>query len=91
MDTLEQRIKKIEERNTKVEADKVWEGSMSRKFLIAIFTYVVIGAFLSVIGFAKPWVSAIVPTIGFMFSTLTMPFFKKMWIKYYWSYKKHTL
>lgn len=82
MDTLEQRIERIEGRNRKVEADKAWEGSLVRKALIAVFTYVVIGLFLVVIGVVKPWVNAIVPTIGFMLSTLTMPFFKRMWIKY---------
>jgi len=91
MDTVEQRIEKIEERNAKVEADKGWEGSLTRKALIAVFTYGVIGLFLEMIGVAKPWINAIVPTLGFILSTLTMPFFKKMWLKYYWLDKKRIL
>ena len=34
MEALEKRIKKIEERNKKVELDKAWEGSKTRKILI---------------------------------------------------------
>lgn len=82
MDTLEQRVGKIEERNAKVEADKAWEGSLTRKVLIALFTYAVIGLYLEAIEIERPWINAIVPTVGFTLSTLTMPFFKKVWLKY---------
>ena len=30
----------------------------------------------------KPWLNAIVPAMAFMLSTLTLPFFKRLWIKY---------
>lgn len=81
MDTLEERVQKIEERNVRVQADKAWEGSLTRKALVALFTYVVISIFFSIIGVAKPLINAIVPTLGFILSTLTMPFFKEMWIR----------
>ena len=29
-----------------------------------------------------PWLNAIVPSIAFLLSTLTLPFFKKLWQKY---------
>lgn len=79
---LEQRIKNIEERNAKVELDKAWEKSFTRRFLLCLFTYLAIGLYLSAIGIQNPWLNAIVPAVAFMLSTLTMPFFKKMWIKY---------
>ena len=81
MDTLEQRVEKIEARNAKVEADKAWEGSLTRKTLIVVFTYVIIGLYLEAIEVAQPWINAIVPTVGFTLSTLTMPFFKKLWVR----------
>ena len=81
MEPLEERVSRIEERNQAVEADKAWETSWTRRLLIAIFTYVAIGIFLSVIKIDRPWLSAIVPAIGFTLSTLTMPFFKKEWVK----------
>lgn len=81
MEHLEQRIQRIEERNEKVEADKAWETSATRRALIALFSYIAIGLYLWAIGVPKAWINAIVPTAGFMISTLTMPFFKKYWLK----------
>ena len=78
---LEQRVKIIEERNVRVEADKTWETSWSRRILVALFTYIAIGLYLWAIEVARPWINAIVPTLGFMISTLTMPFFKKLWLQ----------
>ena len=39
---LEERIKKIEERNKKVELDKRWETSWTRKICIMILTYIIV-------------------------------------------------
>lgn len=80
LESLELRVAQIEERNKKVEGDKAWEGSWARRALIALFTYFAISLYLSAISIARPWINAIVPTLGFMISTLTMPFFKKMWL-----------
>jgi len=80
---LEKRIADIETRNTLVEADKAWETSMARKIIVAVFTYAVIGLFMMSISVAKPWINAIVPTLGFLLSTLSLPIFKKMWTERY--------
>ena len=77
---FQKRIKKIEQRNEKVELDKAWETSLFRKLLVAIFTYIVIGLFMSSIAVSRPWLNAIVPTLGFLLSTLTLSVFKKIWI-----------
>ena len=78
---LEQRVLNIEERNTGVEADKAWEMSWMRRLLIVAFTYLSISLYMWAIGVASPWLNAVVPAIGFTLSTLTMPFFKKLWLK----------
>ena len=78
---LEQRIQKIEERNAEVTTDKAWEVSWTRRLLLALFTYVIISLFIQAIGVPNPWLSGIVPAAGFLISTLTMPFFKKRWLK----------
>ncbi len=83
---LEQEISKIKERNSKVESDKAWETSLFRKILIAILTYTVIVLFFYFTDLPKPFINAIVPTIGFMLSTLSVPVFKNLWIKHW--YKK---
>lgn len=86
MNSLEERVGKIEERNSKVELDKAWETSYVRRILLAIFTYLAIALYLKFIVKIDPWVNAIVPSIGFLLSTLTLPFFKNLWSKYI--YKK---
>ncbi|HSA84293.1 MAG TPA: hypothetical protein VLF20_05435 [Patescibacteria group bacterium] len=86
MKDLENRIEKIEARNRRVETDKAWETSLTRKILIAIFTYLIIAAYLYFVVHIDPWINAIVPTAGFVLSTLTMPFFRKLWEK--WGYKR---
>lgn len=78
---LEERIQKIEERNRGVEADKAWETSWARRFLLALMTYIIASAFLYYIAVPNPLLSALVPTGGFLLSTLTVPFFKKLWLK----------
>lgn len=78
---LGKKIKDIEERNKKVELDKAWEISYARRFLLTLFTYLAIGFYLQAINVQKPWLNAIVPAIAFMLSTLTLPFFKKLWLE----------
>ena len=78
---IEKEIKAIKERNLRVEADKAWEVSKTRKVLIAIFTYIIIVLFFWFAGLTNPLVNAIVPTAGFVLSTLSLPYFKNYWIK----------
>lgn len=80
--TIEERIEKIEERNKNVELDKKWETSWTRKVLIAIFTYLAISLYLKFIVGINPWINAIIPTVGFLLSTLTLPFFRSIWERY---------
>ncbi len=79
---LEKEILAIKIRNKKVEIDKAWETSWTRKFLLMIFTYLAISFYLRAINIDKPWLNAIVPSVGFLLSTLTLPYFKKVWEKY---------
>jgi len=81
MPSLEERVSEIEERNKKVEFDKAWEVSFTRKVLLTLFTYLAVGFYLRAIEITNPWINAIVPAIGFMISTLTMPWFKRLWLK----------
>lgn len=76
---LEKRVEKIERRNKKVELNKAWETSYTRRFLLIVFTYLSIGLYMWVIGVENPWLNAVIPSIGFLLSTLTLPFFKKVW------------
>ena len=77
---VEKEIQKLKKRNKKVEADKAWETSYTRRALLTVFTYLSVGIYLWVINVSDPWLNAIVPAVAFMLSTLTLPFFKKIWI-----------
>lgn len=81
MENVEQRIRNIEERNRRVEADKAWETSAARRVILAIFSYLVIVVFFLAIGVSNPWLNAIVPALAFMIQQLSMPYFKKWWMK----------
>ncbi len=78
---LEKEIEKIKARNARVEADKAWETSIARKIIIAILTYFVIVVFFFFAGLPNPLVNAIVPTIAFVLSTLSLPVFKEYWLE----------
>ncbi|MEK6874247.1 MAG: hypothetical protein AABX52_00690 [Nanoarchaeota archaeon] len=82
MNDVEKRINAIEQRNKNVELDKAWETSLSRKIIIAVLTYLTIVLFFFVAQLPKPFINSIVPTAGFVLSTLSLPFFKRLWIKY---------
>jgi hypothetical protein len=82
LEQLEKEIEKIKARNKRVEKDKAWETSYFRRGLLMLFTYLAIGIYLHVINVPLPWLNAIVPSVAFMLSTLTLPFFKKIWLKH---------
>jgi len=85
---MEERIKKLEEeveiikaRNRKVEADKSWEVSYFRIFLISAIIYVIAVKVLNFIGVEDYFSNALVPAIGYFISVQSLPFIKKWWIK----------
>lgn len=82
IENIEQRVKNIEARNKSVELNKTWEISLTRRILLFIFTYLSIALYLKFIVGINPWFNAVVPSVGFLLSTLTLPFFKNLWIKY---------
>lgn len=81
LDQIKKDLDEIKKRNQAVEADKAWETSYSRRIILLFLTYIAIGLYLWIIKVERPWLNAIVPAVGFMLSTLTMPYFKKLWLK----------
>lgn len=80
---LEQRIIEIEKRNRKVEQDKAWEISILRRLLLILFTYLTIGIYMKFVLNTDPWLNAIIPSLGFFLSTLSLPLFRKFWERFY--------
>jgi hypothetical protein len=76
-------IEQIQERNKRVELDKAWETSMTRRGIIAGITYTVAVLFMYRIGISDPAVNALVPTGGYVISTLSLSFIKQWWISKY--------
>ena len=81
MNDIEKRLNALEQRNKRVELDKAWETSWIRKGIIVILTYVTLVLFFFAAGLPKPFINSIVPTVGFVLSTLSLPFFKRLWIR----------
>ncbi len=80
MEELKQEIEAIKARNKRVETDKAWETSWTRKICIMILTYVVVVIYSYVISrFSNIWLSSLVPVIGFTLSTLSLKLIRKIW------------
>lgn len=79
---LELEIEKIKERNKKVELDKKWETSWTRKICIMVLTYIVVIIYSYLIRKNNNiFLSSLVPVIGFTLSTLSLKFIRKIWEK----------
>ncbi|OIO54127.1 hypothetical protein AUJ46_03850 [Candidatus Peregrinibacteria bacterium CG1_02_54_53] len=83
MENLEQKIAEILERNVRVEADKAWELSWMRRLLITFLTYGIALLFLWLIENERFWLNAGVPALGYLLSTLSLPWIKQWWIRRY--------
>ena len=77
---LEKEIENIKERNKRVELDKRWETSWTRKICICVLTYIVVIIYYYVIRkYDNILLSSLVPVIGFTLSTLSLKYIRKIW------------
>lgn len=76
--SLEERVNKIEERNKKVELNKSWETSWTRRICIMILTYIVV-VFYSYLTtkINNIFLSSLVPVIVFTLSTASLNIIRK--------------
>ncbi len=81
IENLKKEIEAIKARNARVEKNKAWETSATRKVAIAAATYTVVLIFFLIIKVDRPFLSAIVPTLGFLLSTLSIDILKNWWVK----------
>lgn len=73
-------ISVLNDRNARVEANKAWETSWTRRLLIAGLTYGILVFYLPVLGVEQSYLHATVPVCGYLLSTLTLPLVKKFWL-----------
>ena len=77
---IEEEIKQIKERNKRVELDKKWETSMTRRIFIMILTYIVVIIYSYLVrNYDNIFLSSLVPVIGFTLSTLSLKVIRKVW------------
>jgi hypothetical protein len=79
--TIEERVAAIEERNNRVSNDKAWETSWVRRGLVAGVTYIFAFILLNILGHEGAWKHALVPVMGYLVSTFSLPPLKEFWIK----------
>jgi hypothetical protein len=79
---LQKEIENIKERNKRVELDKLWETSWTRKICIMILTYIVVIIYSYITrNISNILLSSLVPVIGFTLSTLSLKIIRKIWEK----------
>ncbi len=79
---LEKEIENIKQRNKRVELDKKWETSWTRKLCICILTYIIVVIYSYMVrNYDNVFLSSLVPVIGFTLSTLSLRYIRKVWEK----------
>ena len=80
---LEKEIEYIKSRNKRVELDKKWETSLTRKICICVLTYIVVIIYSYLVrNYNNIILSSLVPVIGFTLSTLSLRIMRVIWEKY---------
>jgi hypothetical protein len=77
---IEDSIAAIGERNRRVESDKAWEVSFTRRATICFLTYVTTAGVFWCLSVDSPFRNALIPLCGYLISTLTVPWVKKIWL-----------
>ena len=85
MSTLdhEETLRHILERNARVELNKAWETSWTRRLTIFILTYVIGCILLWSLGAPLFAVQALLPALGYILSTFSLPWVKRVWMAKY--------
>ena len=82
MEELKKELDEIKLRNKRVELDKKWETSYTRKVCICILTYIVVLIYSNMVNKSNNiFLSSLVPVIGFFLSTLSLRLVRKLWEK----------
>ena len=82
MEELKKELEEIKQRNKRVELDKKWETSYTRKICICVLTYIVVLIYSNMVNKSNNiFLSSLVPVIGFFLSTLSLKIIRKIWEK----------
>ena len=82
MENFKKELEEIKSRNKRVELDKKWETSYTRKICICVLTYIVVVIYSNMVNKSNNiFLSSLVPVIGFFLSTLSLKLIRKIWEK----------
>lgn len=81
MEQTDPTVESILNRNKRVEAEKAWETSLTRRAFIAVITYLTATLFQWLIETPNFAINALVPTGGYLLSTLSLPPLKRWWLR----------
>lgn len=81
LDDLREEVRDIRARNERVEREKGWETSWTRRCVIAGATWLAAWLWLLSLGVANATGHALVPAAAYMLSTLSLPFVKSWWMR----------
>lgn len=82
LENVKSELSQIRSRNRRVELDKAWEMSWTRKLIVAVLTYFVVVVFFVFAELPDPFVNSIVPALAFVVSGSALPLFKKIWMRF---------
>lgn len=80
VESLESELNSLKFRNARVESDKAWEISRTRVVSLIFFTYVITSLVFWLISIPKPLLNALIPTLGYLVSTLSLPIVREWWL-----------
>ncbi len=78
---VRQELAEIRTRNLRVEREKAWETSWTRRLVITAATWLGAWLWLRDLGLANAARQALVPSGAYAFSTLSLPVLRRWWIR----------
>ncbi|GAB4285004.1 MAG: hypothetical protein Kow0081_2510 [Candidatus Dojkabacteria bacterium] len=81
--SLEAKLKELELLEKYDEIQTAWNKSLTRVFLTSSFTYFVALISMLIIEVEKATLNALIPSLLYILSFQSIPFVKKLWIKWY--------
>ena len=80
IEVLEDLVWRMRDRNQRVEQEKAWETSHTRRRLLSGLTYAVTAFVFWQISVPSPFTQALIPLTGYLISTLTIPWARQLWL-----------
>ncbi len=80
LDDVRRDVLELQQRNARVELDKAWETSWTRRLVIAAAIWAGAWPWLVSLGVAHAARHALVPSVAYVVSTLSLPVVKRVWM-----------